>query len=108
MSPLSQTIIPTITKGEDDFFKQDTEKWRTPQVESPNKRLRNENTVSPMILRMDQDDRLSIIMTPPQNSTIGDIENPSEVQNSSHYHRFKRHSTGYQSQGAHLYGYSQF
>jgi len=106
MTPLSQTNIPTNAKGEGGLLEHDTEKWRTPQVDSATKRSRNENTVSPMILRMDQDDRLSIIMTPPQNSTIGDIENPSEVQNSSHYHRFKRHSTGYQSQGTHLYGYS--
>ncbi len=73
----------------------DGDKWKTPKIDTFDKYSRNENAVSPIILRMDQEDRLSIIMTPPQNSTAGDIENPSEVQNSSHYHRFKRHSSGY-------------
>jgi hypothetical protein len=55
---------------------------------------RNEETLQKNKIN---DDRMSYIMTPAQNSASGEFENTPSEQNSSHYHRFKRHSTGYQS-----------
>ena len=56
-----------------------------------------------------EEDRMNLIMTPIQvNSTdkrLSDLEmSKADMGSSSHYHRFKRNSLGYQSQGPQIYG----
>lgn len=65
---------------------------------------RNDDTLQKQRAQVDDRDRLSAIMTPAQDSNLGGFDNTPSEQNSSHYHRFKRHSTGYQSQGPYMYG----
>ena len=42
------------------------------------------------------------LMSPLKKPDLDDTN--ANMKNSSHYHRFKRHSLGYQSQGPHIYG----
>ena len=57
-----------------------------------------------------EENRMNLIMTPIQLNTgkerLSDLEmsKAHDMGNSSHYHRFKRNSLGYQSQGPQLYG----
>lgn len=92
MPVTSNSNVPTHLKPAPDF---DPQKLKPTLIDMMFSGKTPNMDLAVAMNKFDHEDRLSIIMTPPQNSNAGEFENPHETYNSSHYHRFKRHSSGY-------------